>query len=228
VAKWSVGDTMEREREAFGFYFAGHPISQFAQIAESHGAKSYAETINCGHIAEGSRKSGTMAAMVQAVRWRESKRGKRFVQAEFSDAGGQYQASCFEETTCADLAEWAKTSECLLLNIEMDLPPGEEIPRIAVRSAKPLSGLVANTQFKMLLDIEREDAFMQLQGLILPLGGGRGEVVVRTRAADGKTADITIGRKFRLDVELVEKVKGIEGVGHVALEPIKRHLESVR
>lgn len=169
-----------------------------------------------------------MAAMVQAVKWRESKRGNRFVQAEFSDSSGQFQASCFDEATCASLAEWAKTGECLLLNVEMDLPAGEEIPRIAVRSAKPLAGLVSSTQFKMLLDIDRDDAFLRLKNLILPLGGGRSEVVVRTRAPNGKTADIVLGRKFRLDVELVDKVKEIDGVGHVELAPVKPHLMSVR
>ena len=226
--KWTVAETMEHEREAFGFYFSSHPISQFTQIAASHGAKSYLETIDCGPIPEGSRKSGVIAAMVQSVKWRESKRGNRFVQAEFSDSSGQFQASCFDEGVCTSLAEWAKSAECLLLNVEMDLPSGEEIPRIAVRSARPLAGLVSNTQFKMLLDIDREDAFARLQDLILPLGGGRGEVVVRTRAANGKTADIVLGRKFRLDVELVDKVKEIDGVGHVELAPIKPHLMSVR
>ncbi len=226
--KWSVAEAMEHEREAFGFYFSSHPISQFAQIAASHGAKSYLETIDCGPIAEGSRKSATMAAMVQSVKWRESRRGNRFVQAEFSDSSGQFQASCFDEGVCASLAEWAKSAECLLLKVELDLPAGEEIPRIAVRSAQPLSALVANTQFKMLLNVEREDAFMRLQGLIQPLGGGRGEVVVRAPAGNGRTADIVLGRKFRLDVGLVEKVKGIEGVGHVELAPVKPHLMSVR
>ena len=226
--KWSVAETMEHEREAFGFYFSSHPISQFTQIAASHGAKSYLETIDCGPIPEGSRKSAVIAAMVQSVKWRESKRGKRFVQAEFSDSSGQFQASCFDEDVCASLAEWAKSGECLLLTVEMDLPSGEEIPRIAVRSAKPLAGLVSNTQFKMLLDIDSADAFLRLQGLILPLGGGRGEVVARTRIGDGKTADIVLGRKFRLDVELVEKVKEIRGVENVELAPVKPHLMSVR
>lgn len=226
--KWSVAETMEHEREAFGFYFSSHPISQFTQIAASHGAKSYLETIDCGPIPEGNRKSGTMAAMVQSVKWRESRRGNRFVQAEFSDSSGQFQASCFDEGVCASLAEWVKSAECLLLNVEMDLPSGEEIPRIAIRSAKPLAGLVSNTQFKMLLDIKSVDAFLRLQGLILPLGGGRGEVVARTRTANGKTADIVLGRKFRLDVELVEKVKDIQGVENVELAPVKPHLMSVR
>jgi hypothetical protein len=52
--------------------------------------------------------------------------------------------------------------------------------------------------------------------------------VARTKLPDGVTADIVLGRKFRLDVELVDKVKGIEGVSHVELAPIKPHLMSVR
>ena len=56
----------------------------------------------------------------------------------------------------------------------------------------------------------------------------RGEVVARTRIGDGKTADIVLGRKFRLDVELVEKVKEIQGVKNVELAPVKPHLMSVR
>jgi DNA polymerase III subunit alpha len=178
---WPVGETMAHERDAFGFYFASHPISQFVQIAASHGAKSYQETIDCGPIPEGTRKTGTMAAMVQSVKWRESKRGKRFIQAEFSDSSGQFNASCFEEDACNALAEWAAGNECLLLNVEMDLPAGEEIPRISVRSAKKLSGLVSNTQFKMCLDIQNADAFYHLQHLITPLTGGRGEVVGNRR-----------------------------------------------
>jgi hypothetical protein len=45
---------------------------------------------------------------------------------------------------------------------------------------------------------------------------------------NGTTADIVLGRKFRLDVELVEKVKEIEGVGQVELAPVKPYLKSVR
>ena len=52
--------------------------------------------------------------------------------------------------------------------------------------------------------------------------------MARTKLPDGVTADIVLGRKFRLDVELVDKVKGIEGVSHVELAPIKPHLMSVR
>jgi hypothetical protein len=39
---------------------------------------------------------------------------------------------------------------------------------------------------------------------------------------------ILLGNKYRLDVDLVEKVKAIQGVSHVALEPIRPHLTVVQ
>ena len=225
---WSIAELMEREKEAYGFYFAAHPLSQFTQVAASHGARSHAEIVESGPIAEGVRKPAVMAAMVQGIRWRESKRGSRFVLAELSDTSGQFSARCFEEAVCPQLGEWAKDGTCLLLNVELDQRPGDEAPGITIKNAKPLEGLVASTRFKMCLEIEAVDAFYQLQHLIAPLQGGRGEVVAKTRAANGQAVPILLGNKFRLDVELVEKVKAIQGVSHVVLEPIRPHLELVR
>lgn len=224
---WSLSEAMEREKEAFGFYFAAHPLSQFAQISASHGARSHAEIMESGPIAEGVRKPATMAVMVQGIRWRESKRGKRFVLVDLSDTSGQFSARCFEEALCPQLGEWAKDGTCLLMQVELDQRPGDEAPGITIKSAKPLEGLVASTRFKMCLEIESSDAFYHLQHLIAPLQGGRGEVVAKTRAANGQAVPILLGNKFRLDVELVEKVKAIQGVSHVALEPIRPHLTIV-
>ena len=229
-ASWTVAEAMEREKEAFGFYFSSHPLSQFVQVSASHGARSHAEIMVSGAIAEGVRKPATMSAMVQGVRWRESKRGNRFVLAELSDTSGQFSARCFEDALCPQLVEWAKDGTCLLLQVELDQRAGDETPGITIKSAKPLEGLIASTRFKMCLDIESADAFYQLQHLISPLTGGRGEVVAKTRAANGQSVPILLGNKFRLDVELVEKVKAIQGVYHVALEPISNrpHLTVVQ
>ena len=224
---WSVSEAMEHEKEAFGFYFAAHPLSQFSQVSASHGARSHADIMESGPIAEGVRKSAAMAVMVQGIRWRESKRGKRFVLADLSDTSGQFSARCFEEAVCPQLAEWAKNGTCLLLSVELDQRPGDDAPGITIKSAQPLEGLVASTRFKMCLEIETSDAFYHLQHLIAPLQGGRGEVVAKTRAANGQPVPILLGNKFRLDVELVEKVKAIQGVSYVALEPIRPHLTVV-
>jgi DNA polymerase III subunit alpha len=226
-ASWSLAEAMEHEKDAFGFYFSSHPLSQFAQISTSHGARSHVEIMESGPIAEGVRKAATMSVMVQGLRWRESKRGKRFVLADLSDTSGQFSARCFEEALCPQLAEWAKDGTYLLLSVELDQRPGDDAPGITIKSAKPLVGLLASTHFKMCMEIDAADAFHQLQHLIAPLTGGRCEVVVKTHAVAGQAAHIILGRKFRLDAEMLEKVKAIDGIGNVAMEPIKPHLMSV-
>ncbi len=228
-ASWSMGETMMCEKEAFGFYFSAHPVSQFSAIAESHGARSHAELLDSGPIAEGTRKPARMAAMIESLRWRESRRGKRFVMVECSDATGQFSASCFEEELAAKLAEWSKESACLLLEVEMDMPPGEDVPRFAIRGAKPLAGLANATRLKMAMHVESEGAIQELAHLVGPMQGGRCELVVRAPAAEGKWADIVLGRKFLFDAEVKAQVEAIDGVANVELAPLANsHLSLVR
>jgi DNA polymerase III subunit alpha len=219
-ALWSVGETMNHEKDAFGFYFAAHPVSQYKAIADSHGAKSHAELSVSGPIPEGVRRAATMAALIEGVRWRESRRGKRFVLIDLSDSSGQFSASCFEEGVAAQLAEWAKDSACLLLNVEMDMRAGEETPRFAIRSAKPLDGLIGASRLKMQMDVVKPEALGQLANLLATLHGGKSELVVKAPAEGGRFAHIVLGRRFQLDAEIASKVRAIDGINNVQLAPL--------
>jgi DNA polymerase III subunit alpha len=219
-AAWSLGEQMNYEKEAFGFYFSAHPCSQYAAVAASHGAKTNAELLASGPIPEGVRRAGTLAALIEGVRWRESRKGKRFMVADFSDISGQFSVRCFDEIVGAQLAEWAKSAECLLLGVEMDMRPGDEVPSFTVKSAKLLSSLVSATRLKMLLDVTNERAIGELAQLVEPLHGGKSELVIKTRTADGRAAHIVLGRRYQLDASLVEQVKAIDGVANVELAPL--------
>ena len=219
-AIWSVGETMSREKEAFGYYFAAHPVSQYKAIADSHGAKSHAELSNSGPIPEGVRRAATMAALIEGVRWRDSRKGKRFILIDLSDSSGQFSASCFEEGVAAQLADWAKESACLLLNVEMDMRAGEETPRFAIRSAKPLDGLVGVSRLKLQMDVATPEALGHLAALLAPLQGGKSELVVKTPAQGGRFVHIVLGRRFQLDTEIASKVGAIDGINNVQLAPL--------
>ncbi len=219
-AAWSPGAQMNQEKEAFGFYFSAHPCSQFAAVAASHGAKSNVELLESGPIPEGVRRAGTMAALIEGVRWRESRKGKRFMVADFSDVSGQFSVRCFDEAVGLQLTEWAKSAECLLLGVEMDMRPGDEVPSFTVKSAKLLSSLVSATRLKMLLDVTNERAIGELAQLVEPLHGGKSELVIKTRTDDGRAAHIVLGRRYQLDASLLEQVKAIDGVANVELAPL--------
>jgi DNA polymerase III subunit alpha len=217
---WSLGEQMTREKEAFGFYFSAHPCSQYGAIAASHGAKPYATWLESGPIPEGVRRASTMSALIEGVRWRESRKGKRFMVADFSDQSGQFSVRCFDEAVGVQLSEWAKDAACLLLHCEMDMRPGDEVPSFTVKSAKPLSSLTSVSRLKMQLDVTNETALSQLAQLVEPLHGGKSELVIKTRTNDGRWAHIVLGRRYQLDASLLDKLKSIDGIGNVELAPL--------
>ena len=225
---WAPGEQMNQEKDAFGFYFSAHPCSQFEAVAASHGAKPYAVWLESGPIPEGVRRAATMSALIEGVRWRESRKGKRFMVADFSDMSGQFSVRCFDEAVGAQLAEWAKDAECLLLHCEMDMRPGDEVPSFSVKSAKALSGLTSNSRLKLQLDVLAEGAMAQLASLVRPLEGGKSELIIKTRSSDGRWTHIHLGRKYRIDASLLEQVKAIDGVDNVELAPMGPALALVR
>jgi DNA polymerase-3 subunit alpha len=217
---WAPGEQMNQEKDAFGFYFSAHPCSQYDALAASHGAKPYAVWLESGPIPEGVRRAATMSALIEGVRWRESRKGKRFMIADFSDMSGQFSVRCFDEAVGSQLAEWAKDAECLLLHCEMDMRAGDEVPSFTVKSAKALSGLTSVSRLKMQLDVSQETAIARLAEMVEPLQGGRSELIIKTRSSDGRWVQIVLGRKYCIDASLLDQVKAIEGIDNVELSPI--------
>ena len=225
---WAPAEHMNQEKDAFGFYFSAHPCSQYDALAISHGAKPYAVWLESGPIPEGVRRAATMSALIEGVRWRESRKGKRFMIADFSDNSGQFSVRCFDEAVGMQLADWAKDAECLLLHCEMDMRAGDETPSFTVKSAKALSGLTSVSRLKMQLDVTQEAAMAQLAHIVAPLDGGRSELVIKTRTADGRWVHIVLGRRFQIDASLLDQVRIIDGIENVELAPLGPVLALVR
>ncbi|MEW4466723.1 DNA polymerase III subunit alpha [Parasphingorhabdus sp. JC815] len=216
---WGLNEIMVRERDAFGFYFASHPVTQFQAITSSHGAMTYAALCEEGPITEGQRKPAVMAALIEGVRWRDSKRGKRFVLVDLSDSSGQFSGSCFEEDQCELLAEMAKQGSCALLNVELDQRSDDESPRVAIRRAQPMDGLEKSTRIRMELDVLSLDGIQELKNFIAPLSGGRSELIARVPSFEGEYVHIRLGRSFQLDAQVAETLSHLSGLSNVRLGP---------
>ncbi len=219
-ASWALGERMMREKDAYGYYFSAHPITQFDAVARSNGARSYSELLNSEPIPEGVRKPATLAALIEGLRWRESKRGKRFVLVDLSDSSGQFSATCFDEAVSADLAEFAKSTECLLLNVEMDMKEGDDSPRFSIRSARALSAMVNDARLQIAMDINTDDAFHKLANVMAPYSAGKGRLIANVRHNDSQIP-IILGDYFRLDSEMIEKIEAIDGIQNVEFAPLR-------
>lgn len=233
VQPWTRTEAMARERDSFGFYFAEHPVEQYRAIASANGARTYA-SLMAGGSSEGGgggaqRQGGVMAVMVEGVNRGRTRKGKDFIRADFSDSSGQFSASCFEEGLVEPFQRWAADGTCLLLNVELDSPTPDEPPRITVRSARPLAEVGSAAKMLLSLEVSRAEALAELAALLPRDGAGRGEVRARLRTGGPTEPLVSLGRDFRLDGDLVERLIAMEGLAKVSLVARgERHLRLVQ
>ena len=207
---WSRMDQMAKEREVFGFYFAAHPVEQFRHVASSNGARTYTSLMAGG--AGGGRTGAVMAAMVENVQKRKTRKGKDFVMADFSDSTGNFSASCFEESLVENFVKWARESACVLLNVELDSPSPDEPPRVTVRGARPLAEITASARMLLKLEIDRVEAVQELALLLRPGTSGAGEIIATLNLDGGRKQLVRLGRDFALDGEFVEQLANVDGL----------------
>ncbi|QHL89575.1 DNA polymerase III subunit alpha [Sphingomonas changnyeongensis] len=215
---WSLAERMAQEKDAFGFYFSAHPVDRYRHIADAHGARSYMQlcTVNIGD----ERVGATMAALIEDVRWRTSAKGRRYLLATCSDASGQFVASCFDDMAAKDLEDAARTGGCGLLSVELDKRPGEESPRVAIKRLQPLEGLGDAARLMLRLEVAAPEALAGIAALLGGTGSGRGEVRLSAAGPAG-TADVRLGRGFRLDAELAARIEQLPGVVRVELSAVE-------
>jgi DNA polymerase-3 subunit alpha len=220
VQPWSRAEQMAREREAFGFYFAAHPVEQYREIASANGARSHASIVASGSESAGAARQGAvMAAMVENLQRRKTKRGRDFVMADFSDSSGQFSASCFEEGLVDSFQRWAEEGVCVLLQVEIDSPGPDEPPRITVRGATPLSQVTQAARMRLECRVETVEALQQLALMLEPGENRRGEVIAELPTLSGEQVWLRLGWDYALSGELAEKLEEIDGVKVISFGP---------
>ncbi len=224
---WSVADRMAQEKEAFGFYFSAHPVDRYRHIADAKGAKSYG-AICAQSVGGGDRVMAVMAAMVEDVRWRDTRRGGRYVAATFSDGSGQFQASCFEEDACKLIETLGQDGDCALLTVELDRQPGEETPRVTIRAVQPFRALAQASRMELVVDVTDAATVQALAGLLSRSRGGRSEVFLRAPVAGGMSAKIFLGDDFSLGADQVEAIGAIPDLVVSMFEPMSPQQDGYR
>ena len=192
---WSLAQRMAQEKESFGFYFSAHPVDNYRHLVEAQGARSFSELATLPAPADGGRSGAMMAALVEDVRWRTSARGRRYMMATLSDASGQFEATIFDDAVAEQVGNAAKAGTCALLTVELDRRPGEETPRVTIRSLQSLDNLAKRSRLQIEVEVADGAALRRLAAAVASEHGGTGEL--RLKAGwDRGDADIVLGRDF--------------------------------
>jgi len=213
---WSLAEKMAQEKDAIGFYFSAHPVDSYRHLAQAHGARTFAALSAMPATAEGGRTMAVMAGMVEDARWRTSAKGRRYMMASISDSSGQFMATVFDDMIVESLEKAAKEGACGLFTVELDRKPGEEAPRVTIKSMQSFDDLARRTRLQLDVEVEGPDALPRLAAAVANARGGNGFLCLKARFAEGE-ADLILGRDFRLDAELAARIERVEGVSSVKL-----------
>ncbi len=217
AARWTLAEAMGHEKEAFGFYFSGHPADAFAHVLEANGARSWTQVAGLAAPKEGGRMGVVMAGLIEEMRWRTPQSGgDRYLLLTVSDASGQYVASCFDAEAQELIATAVTAAEPVLLQAELQWRAGEDTPRVAVRGLTPLAELAKRTRCRLTVDMT-PGSVGDLATALAEARGGRGEVLARVRLGGGRVASLSLGRDFSIDNELKGRVGRLGGVAGVML-----------
>tara|TARA_B100001179_G_scaffold230197_1_gene217316 strand:+ start:1 stop:1662 length:1662 start_codon:yes stop_codon:yes gene_type:complete len=220
---WSRAERMAKERETFGFYFSAHPIEQFREVASANGARSYASLMTVGGPQDAepgaARGKAMIAAMVEGAKRGQTRRGKDFIRADFSDSSGQFSAACFEESLVPQFTKWAEESTCVLLTVELDSPSPDEPPRVTIRGARPLAAISGAQRMLLTLEVATEAALGELALALQPGPPGHGEVQVALDLGGEERPVFRLGHDYKVDGKLAETLGRIEGISNIELVP---------
>ena len=215
---WSRAERMAKERETFGFYFSAHPIEQFRDVASANGARSYSSLMTGGPAGE-ARGRAVIAAMVEGAKRGQTRRGKDFIRADFSDSTGQFSAACFEEGLVPQFTKWAQESTCVLLTVELDSPSPDEPPRVTIRGARPLAEVAGGQRMLLTLEVSSEAALGELALALQPGPPGHGEVQIALDLGQGERPVMRLGHDYKVDGKLADALERIEGISNITLVP---------
>jgi DNA polymerase III subunit alpha len=217
---WTLAQRMAQEKESFGFYFSAHPVDNYRHLVEAHGARSFAQLAALPAPADGGRVGAKMAALVEDVRWRTSAKGRRYMMATLSDPSGQFEATIFDDQVAEQVGQAARAGACGLLSVELDRRPGEETPRVTIRSIESLDGLSRRSRLQLEVEVEEAAAVGRLAAAVAGARGGNGQLRLKA-AIDGGEAELVLGRDFVVDAELAARLERVEGVMAVHLSVVE-------
>jgi DNA polymerase-3 subunit alpha len=213
---WTMAERMAQEKEAFGFYFSAHPVDRFRALADAQGARTFAAIATAAPPSDGERTRATMAALVEEARWRTSQKGRRFLMTRLSDPSGQFDATVFDDDVAQLVEQAAKAGECVLLGVELDRKPGEEAPRVTIRSVTGFDALSRRTRLQLEIEADDPAAIAALAQLLASRRGGSCAVRLKVHHGRGE-AQLLLGRDFLVDAELAAQVERIVGIVSIRL-----------
>ncbi|MCG2841660.1 DNA polymerase III subunit alpha [Sandaracinobacter sp. RS1-74] len=227
---WPLGERLSHERDAFGFWFSGHPVEAHSPVLKAMSVATATEVM-ARRAPAGTRTTAKMAGLVEDFRWRVPQ-GKgpdrRYMLADLTDQSGKWGASCFNAEAQAQVEASVAAGETLLMDVELQWREGDEAPRLAIQSARPLQELVRSTRALLSVRFRPGATTMALAELSAWLPrGGRSVVEATVPLAAGGEAVVRLGADFLLPAGAEVEIGALDMVAGAEISAMTQPLRLV-
>jgi DNA polymerase-3 subunit alpha len=230
TAPWSIGERLGHERDAFGFWFGGHPVDAEAAVVAGAGAIRSSEAL-ARRAAPGTRQPAVMAAMVEDLRWRVPQgrsADRRYLIVDLTDGGGAFNANCFEADLHAMLDDARRSGAPLLFDMELGWREGDEAPRLTIRGAALLAAAArsARVLLSIRLAAPANSGIAAFLAERLPRGG-RSAVEIAVPLGGGGAGRLVLGTDFLLPAGIDSELSAIDGIAEAIIRPLDQPIRLV-
>jgi DNA polymerase-3 subunit alpha len=230
VKPWPLGERLAKEREAFGFWFAGHPVEAHAAVLAAMNVSTAAQAL-ARRAPAGTRLSVRLAGLLEDFRWRVPQgKGpdKRYMMVDATDQSGQWGATVFNAEAQAQVEAAVAAGEALLFDVELQWREGDDAPRLTIQSARPLAALVKSARALLAIELApgADPSLVPALAAWLPRGG-RSVVEASVPFAGGGHAVIRLGSDFALPPGAEAEIAQLPGVAAANISAMTQPLRLV-
>ena len=227
---WPLGERLSKEREAFGFWFSGHPVEAHAAVLAAMQVTTSAEA-QAQRQPAGTRMSVRMAGLVEATRWRVPQgKGpdKRYQLADLTDQSGKWGATIFNAEVQPVIEQALAAGEPLLFDVELQWREGDDAPRLTIQSARPLAAMVKSARALLAIELkaDADTSLVPALSAWLPRGG-RSVVEASVPVPTGGYAIIRLGNDFQLPPGAENEIILLPGVATARISAMTSALRLV-
>ncbi|MBY0612646.1 MAG: DNA polymerase III subunit alpha [Beijerinckiaceae bacterium] len=201
---WSLGDRLQREFEAVGFFLTGHPLDEFTEVLERLSVRDFgkfSQSVRDGATA------GRLAATVIGRQERRTKSGSKMGIVTLSDRSGQYEAIVFNETL-QELRDLLEPGEALLLSVAASFENDEV--RVRIQGAETLASAMRRVQKGFRIVIRGEQTLDMISRRLDRRGDA--EVSLVLQVEDATEVEIRLPGKYAISPESIGALKAAPGI----------------
>ena len=212
IPDWSATERLSEEFAAIGFYLSGHPLEDI-MLGPARSSLVFAFEM----MAKAARSSGfDMIGVVRARVEKPAKSGGKFAYLSLSDPTGIFELFVPPEM----LEEYRDVMEVgSALKLRVRAQRKEEEIRLSADHVEPLERARLAAPSGLAIRVNRHANLNELKGAIQSLTTGlantMGRVELQIALADGRTANMALPGRYRVDFAAISLLKSQVGVERV-------------